>query len=240
MTDDGIIVDAFTELAPGYEETMDREIRSVWGLSYDQFVERLIEAASLDENEVNAVLDVATGTAFIPRKLAEKAGANSRIVGLDITQAMLEHGQKMVETAGSSSRIQLVCASAMAMPFAEGFFDVVICGLGTHHMDVPRMLSEMRRVTKTGGTLVIAEAGAAPLWRSFLGSALLRILLFIYRLRYMSAVRVQAEQEAFLNLHTAAEWRTMLSGFGFADIDVVEFRAHRPWYPCALVMKAVT
>jgi ubiquinone/menaquinone biosynthesis C-methylase UbiE len=98
MTDDGIIVEAFTELAPSYEETMDREIRSVWGLSYDQFVDRLIEAASINENEANAVLDVATGTAFIPRKLAEKAEANNRIVGLDITLAMLEHGRKMIET----------------------------------------------------------------------------------------------------------------------------------------------
>jgi ubiquinone/menaquinone biosynthesis C-methylase UbiE len=238
MTGDDIIVEAFTELAPRYQETMDQELRGFLGLGYEEFARRLIETVSIDE--VDAVLDVATGTAFIPRKLAETAGAGNRIVGLDITLAMLEHGRKMIETAGSSLRIQLVCASAMAMPLAAGIFDVVICGFGTHHMDVPQMISEVSRVLKTGGSLVIADVGASAFWRSFCGIALLRILLVIYRLRYMGSVRAQAEGEAFPNVRTAVEWRTMLSAFGFVDIDIVEFRARRRWYPCVLIIKAVT
>ena len=238
MTDDRIIVDAFTELAPRYQETMDQELRRFLGLGYEEFARRLIETVSI--NEADVVLDVATGTAFIPRKLAEKAGSSNHIVGLDITLAMLEHGRKMIETAGSSLRVQLVCASAMSMPFTGGIFDLVMCGFGTHHMDVPQMLSEVSRVLKTGGSLVIADVGASAFWRSFCGIALLRILLVIYRLRYMGSVRAQAEGEAFPNVRTAAEWRTMLSGLGFVDIDVVEFRARYRWYPGAFIIKAAT
>lgn len=236
MTGSDVIIEAFTELAPRYEEVVDRELREFWGLSYEQFVDRLVGMMPINEGDV--VLDVATGTALIPLRIADKVGVKGQVMGLDITPAMLKHGRKKVEAAGSSSCISLVCASAMATPFVEGTFDVVICALGMHHMDVPQMLSEMRRVLKKGGSLIMADVGASAFWRSFLGIALLKILLARYGLTHRSA-RGQAEIEAFPNVRTAGEWRTLLSGCGFTKIEIAEFRARRPWYPCALTMRAV-
>jgi len=236
MAGNDVIIEAFTELAPSYEETVDRELRQFWGLSYEEFVERLIEVAPINEGDV--VLDVATGTALIPPKLVDKVGASGRIVGLDITLAMLKHGRKNLEATGSSSGISLVCASAMAMPFVEGVFDAVICGLGMHHMDVPQLLSEMRRVLKTEGELIMADVGASAFWRSSWGITLLKILLIRYGLTRRSA-RAQAEVEAFPNIRTADEWCTILSGFGFTKIEITKSWARRPWYPCALIMRAV-
>jgi len=236
MAGSDVITEAFTELAPRYEEIMDRELNEFWGLSYSEFVDRLIETASIEEGDV--VLDVATGTAFIPLKLVGKVEARGRAVGLDITPAMLKHGRENVEATASSSCISLVCASAMAMPLVEGVFDVVICGLGTHHMDVPQMLSEMRRVLKVGGKLIMADASASVFWRSFWGIALLKILLLRYGLTHRSA-RTQAELEAFSNFRTTDEWHIILSDFGFTKIEITEFRARRPWYPCGVTMRAV-
>jgi ubiquinone/menaquinone biosynthesis C-methylase UbiE len=230
------VVKAFTELAPRYGETMDQELRRFWGLSYREFVDRLIETVSVGED--NIVLDVATGTAYIPLKLMDTVGGRGQIVGLDITPAMLKHGRENVEASESSSRIGLVCASAMEMPFIESFFDIAICGLGTHHMDVPRMLSEVRRVLKTGGKLVVADVGASAFWRSLWGIALLKILLIRYGLANRSA-RAQAEVEAFSNVRTASEWRTILSDFGFTKIEIAESPARRFWYPHALTIRAV-
>jgi ubiquinone/menaquinone biosynthesis C-methylase UbiE len=235
MTDNNV-VKAFTELAPRYEETMDRELEEFWGVGYREFVEQLIEIASIEEGDM--VLDVATGTAYIPLALVDEIGATSQVVGLDITLAMLERGRERIEDTGSSSCISLVCASAMHMPFVESVFDVAICGLGTHHMDVPRMLSEMRRLLKTGGKLVVADVGASAFWRSFWGTVLLKILLIRYGLVNRSA-RAQAEIDAFSNVRTASEWRALLSDFGFTKIEIVESPARRFWYPHALTMKAV-
>jgi ubiquinone/menaquinone biosynthesis C-methylase UbiE len=236
MAGNDVVIEAFTELAPRYEETMDYELRQFWGLSYEEFVDRLIEVAPV--NEGDAILNVATGTALIPLKLVDKVGTRGRVVGLDITPAMLKYGQKNVEATGSSSRISLVCASAMAMPFVEAVFDAAICGLGTHHMDVPQMLSEMRRVLKTGGKLIMADVGASAFWRSFWGMALLKILLTRYGLTRRSA-RAQAEVEAFPNVRTTDEWRTILADFGFTRIEITESPARRRWYPCALTIRAV-
>jgi ubiquinone/menaquinone biosynthesis C-methylase UbiE len=236
MGDSSVIIEAFTELAPRYEETMDRELGEFLGLGYREFVDRLIEAASIEEGDV--VLDVATGTALIPLRLADKVGARGRAVGLDITPAMLNHGRKNIEATGSSSCISLVCASGMAMPFVEGAFSVVMCGFGTHHMDVPQLLSEMRRVLKVRGKLIVAAAGVSSFWRSFLWIALLKVLLIGYGLTQKGA-RVQAEVEAIPNFRTADEWHTILSDSGFARIEMSKSRARRPWYPYALTVRAV-
>ena len=233
---DNIVIEAFTELAPRYQETVDRELRQFWGVGYEQFIDRLVGMIAINEGDI--VLDVATGTAVIPLKIADKLEAKTQIVGLDITLAMLQYGQKNVRAVELSSCISLVCASAMNMPFVKGSFDVVICGLGMHHMDVPQMLSEMRRVLRRGGRLILADVGASAFWRSFAGIALLRVLLARYGLTHRSA-RGRAEIEAFPNVRTADEWRTLLSNCGFAEIEIAEFRARRPWYPCGLIIRAV-
>jgi ubiquinone/menaquinone biosynthesis C-methylase UbiE len=237
MPQDEIVVEAFHELAPRYEETVDRELKEYWGLSYTQFVDRLVALASVQRGE--QVLDLATGTAAIPRRLVDRVGQDGRVVGLDITPAMLERGRESIEASTPSSRIRLVCASAMEIPFPDDSFDVVLCGLGTHHMHVPRMLFEVQRVLRTNGRMVMIDVGASAFWRSFLGALALRVLLVRYGLSRRDA-RAQAEVEAFRNVRTADEWKALLSKSGFSGIEVAESRALRPWYPSAVTMSAVS
>jgi ubiquinone/menaquinone biosynthesis C-methylase UbiE len=157
---------------------------------------------------------------------------------LDLTPEMLGQARAIVEAANLSSRISLVCASGMAMPLVTDTFDLVLCAFGTHHMDVPLMLSEMRRLLRPGGRLVLVEGGASLLWRSFWGRAVLEVLLFSLGLARRTA-RSQAERDAFSNIHTAAEWQAMLSNVGFTQVEIVEARARRRWYPNVLTMRAV-
>jgi ubiquinone/menaquinone biosynthesis C-methylase UbiE len=238
MASSDVVVEAFTELASSYEKTVDRELRQYWGLSYEQFVQQLVRMVPVNEGDL--VLDIATGTALIPLEISEKLGARGQAVGLDITPAMLQQAQKSIEVAGSPSNIRLICASALELPFLERTFDVVICGLGTHHMDVPKMLSEARRVLRRGGCLIMIDVGASAFWRSFWGRSLLKILLRIYKLSQRNSARSQAEEEAFENVRTADEWRMILSDLGFTHIEIEESRARHQWYPCALNIRATT
>ena len=105
-------------------------------------------------------------------------------------------------------------------------------------MDVPQLLFEIKRVLKGGGYMILADMGAPAHWRSWWGRVVMRIILAIFRLFWRSA-RAQAEAQAFDSIRTAAEWRTLLSNGGFSQVAVTEWPARRPWYPCALVMKAV-
>jgi ubiquinone/menaquinone biosynthesis C-methylase UbiE len=233
MSGDNTVLEAFTELAPRYEETMDRELRGFLGIGYQEFVDRLLEMAAVKEGET--VLDVATGTALLPRTVATRAS----VVGLDITPDMLVHGRTKIEASGAMSSIRLICASGMAMPFAAGLFDVVICGFGAHHMDVPTMLNQMKRVARPGGRLALNAAGAPPFWRSPWASPLLRVLVAGLSLIGQSA-RIQAELSALAHVLTATEWRGALSKAGFTQINIAESFARRRWYPRVLAITAQT
>ena len=231
-----VVHQAFTELAPGYEEAMDRELSGFLGQGYAEFVDTLLGSSAVEGGGL--ILDIATGTAVIPRRLADQVRAPASIVGLDITPAMLQQGQSRLESRDFSAVISLVCASGMQMPFPRGVFDLVICGFGTHHMEPSRMLSEMRRVLKVGGNLVLADVGLPGWWRAFWAEALLEGLLFAYRLVYRNA-RSQAEAAALANVRTAEEWHALLVKSGFIKVDIAESRTRRRWYPPALTMRAV-
>lgn len=157
MTSDNVIVQAFTEMAPQYEDTMNRELEQYWGISYHTFIERFLEQVPITAGD--AILDVATGTARIPRALRDRVGADGCIVGLDITPAMLARGRAHGVADGGRAAVHLVCGSALELPFGDATYDGVVCALGTHHMDVPRMVAEMRRVLRPAGGLLWLMSG---------------------------------------------------------------------------------
>lgn len=249
MEEQHTVIKAFSTLAPSYEQTVDHELRLFWGIGYRDFVARLLSWAEFDAAE--RVLDVATGSGLIPLTLAGRPRWQGRIVGLDITPSMLERGRQAL--AGQTSVIDLVCGSGMEMPFTPASFDLAICCLGTHHMDVPRLLAEMARVLRPGGRLVMADVCATMFWRSLLGRIMLRALLVFYSLSLrlqrqrgveaaglsMSRERAQAEIDSFANIRTIPEWRSLLAEMGFDQIETQEIGALRRIYPGGILVGAV-
>ncbi len=235
MTARDHVLEAFTELATSYSTTMDKELNQYWGISYPAFVDQLVKKAAVKPEE--KVLDIATGTAVIPIQLSSPGRRKEPVVGLDITPAMLYHGRQVIKGHRTANKIDLVCASAMDMPFASGLFDVIICALGTHHMNVPRMLSEAKRLLSPSGRLVISDVGATAFWRSVPGKLLIRILMLEYGLINHSA-RSQAELEAFHNVRTAKEWAALLNQFGYAKVRIEEIKPRYPWFPSGLTLEA--
>lgn len=229
------VKEAFTQLAPNYTRTMDQELYQFWGISYPKFVDRLMKTAAVMPWE--KVLDIATGTAVIPIKLIDGSLYQKRVTGLDITPAMMQQGLSAINNNGSKRPIDLVCASAMDMPFANEIFDVIICALGTHHMNVPRMLLEAKRLLTKKGRLIISDVGATPFWRSQAGKILLKLLMREYGIANQSA-RSQAELEAFQNVRTAKEWFSLLFGFGYGKIVIDEIKPRFPWFPSGLTLQA--
>lgn len=231
------IKEAFSELAPNYSATMDRELYQFWGIHYQEFVDKMVKIAAIMPGE--KVLDIATGTAVIPLRLKSVIDPQDQIVGLDITPAMLAEGRKAIDKSGPRPAINLVCASAMCMPFANKSFQVVICGLGTHHMDVPQMLTEARRILVDGGRLAISDVCATPFWRSPIGKITLWLLLQHYGITN-SAARSKAEIEAYKNVRTAQEWSEILKQFGFVKVEMEVVIPRYPWFPGGLTLTAET
>jgi demethylmenaquinone methyltransferase/2-methoxy-6-polyprenyl-1,4-benzoquinol methylase len=108
--------------------------------------------ASFRSNPPQQVLDVACGTGdFVIAVL--KASPASEVIGLDFSEEMLHLARKKVSNA------TFVQGDVTALPFDAGRFDAVTVGFGLRNfVDIPRALSEMARVLKPEGRLIILEA----------------------------------------------------------------------------------
>ena len=230
-----VVEQTFSEPTSSYVDSADHELKKYWNAGYKEFVSKLIASASIRPGEM--VLDVVTGTAVIPLEISGKTRSWDPIWGLEITPAMLKRGHKYIREKGRPFLITLVCATAVNMPFKDGALNVAVCGLGAQHLEVPRMLSEVKRVLAEGGRLVVTDIGASAFWRSRFGNLLLKLLLIRYGL-LQGISHAEAGVEVFRHGRTAEEWRDLLTEFGFVEIKVTEHRARRPWYPCAFTLTA--
>jgi len=237
MEDKENIIETFTELAPRYEEVVDSELNRFWGWSYTDFINQLIQMTPIPQR--GRMLDIATGTGVIPMKVATAGLGKSRIHGLDITMSMLTRAKKKLTERNIRNTVDLVCASGMDIPYANGSFDLVTCALATHHMDVNLLLSEMHRILADGGTLSIADVGGSNLWKSPVVKFFLRIFAFIYFLFKENINRAWAEADAVSNVRSKEEWFDLLVKIGYKEISITKLRSKHFWIPEPLVINAI-
>lgn len=110
----------------------------------------------LKDKHPRQVLDVATGTGdFAIEALSLQP---DRIIGVDISEGMLEVGRKKLRDRKLDDRIQLQAGDSEKLPFEDNFFDAVIVAFGVRNFEsLTAGLSEMFRVMKPGGMVVILE-----------------------------------------------------------------------------------
>ncbi len=118
-------------------------------LSYGQdrrWKRRLIDLAA--PRRGSRALDLATGTGDIAFGLAARG---ARVVGLDITQRMIE----LALAKRERGLVRFLVADMLALPFPPASFDIVTTGYGLRNVpDLPTAIDEIRRVLAPGGQLL--------------------------------------------------------------------------------------
>jgi len=166
------------------------------------------------------VLDIAAGTGDLTQALAQRVGPGGCVVHTDINAAMLSAGRDRLVDRGLS--LPTVLCDAESLPFADDSFDLVTVSFGLRNMThKERALTEMARVLRPGGRLVVLEFSrvAEPLrkpydWYSF--QVLPRLGRWVAgdgeSYRYLAeSIRVHPPQ---------AELKAMLKTVGFGHVDV--------------------
>ena len=106
--------------------------------------------------EGDRVLDIAGGTGDLAHAFARKVGTRGCVVHTDINEAMLRVGRDRLLDEGLV--LPSVICDAEALPFASEQFDLVSVAFGLRNMThKDRALSEMQRVLKPGGRLLVLE-----------------------------------------------------------------------------------
>lgn len=112
------------------------------------------------------VLDVAAGTAGVALQTAERTGA--RVVGVDLTEAMLRQGRRNIAEASQQGRVALVAGRAERLPFGDAVFDALTFTYLLRYVDDPAAtLVELARVVRPGGIVASLDFLAPPslFWR---------------------------------------------------------------------------
>ena len=97
-------------------------------------------------------LDVATGTGDLAIELARRVLPTGAVVGSDFSEGMLDRARD------KDARITWEWGDALGLPYADGEFAAATVGFGARNFaDLERGLSEMKRVVRPGGRVVILE-----------------------------------------------------------------------------------
>lgn len=106
------------------------------------------------------VLDVACGTGLITLAAARAVGPDGRVLGVDISDRMVERAARRANTLGLGARARFERMDGEALALPDASFDLALCGLGLMYLpDWDRGLREMRRVLRPGGRLAAAVWG---------------------------------------------------------------------------------
>jgi len=118
---------------------------------------RKMAIRELGDIDPKIILDVATGTADVAIMLT-RILKPAKIVGIDISDGMLQLGRKKIEHLGLGSTIELLNGDSEAIKFADSTFDAVTVAFGVRNFEnLEKGLAEIRRVLKPGGRLVVLE-----------------------------------------------------------------------------------
>ena len=144
----------FRDISPGYDRAntiLSAGVHHLW---------RRAAVRVSGAKKGDAVLDCATGTGDLAIAFKKRV-QDGRVVGTDFVPEMIELARK------KSPRIEFEVADVTQLPYANDTFDVASISFGIRNVGDPRKgISELARVVKPGGRVVVLEFGQ-PRGRAF-------------------------------------------------------------------------
>ena len=137
------VKDATSDLKESLSTIMDKGVQGA-----QNFFEK--------KDDVKEVLDVATGTGDLA--IAIQKGTGAKVVGLDLSQQMLNVGAVKIKKLNLDGRISLQKGDAEQLPFEDNRFDAVSVAFGVRNFEnLNKGLAELRRVVKKEKSVYILE-----------------------------------------------------------------------------------
>jgi ubiquinone/menaquinone biosynthesis C-methylase UbiE len=125
----------------------------------------------LSRDRVTRILDVGTASADLPREIAAIArarGASVDIIATDIHPQMRDIA---TQRCAQYPEITIGAADALALPFADNEFDIVLLSMTLHHFEDDDPVTAVREAARVGGIVIISELERA--WLNYAGARML-------------------------------------------------------------------
>lgn len=205
----------FNNIASDYDR-----LNHILSLNIDKGWRRKAVREIVDLASPIKVLDIACGTGDFTIAIAKKVAAGSKVIGVDISEGMMEIGKEKILKAGVDADMSM--ADCEALPYDQEAFDRISVGFGVRnfeHLDL--CLSEMCRVLKPGGKLVILEL-------SLPSNSFVRGCYMLYFSKVLPAIGgfLSGDRGAYEYLHTSVirfpspdKFIPMLKSAGFESVE---------------------
>lgn len=145
------VEEMFNSIAPAYD-FMNRAMT----LGIDRWWRR-VAVKMVKCSNPRRILDVATGTGDFAIGLYDKIHPQ-QVVGIDLSQGMLDVARRKVEKRGLQDAITLQQGDCLAMPLKDGEFDAVTVAFGVRNFEhLLQGYQQMHRVLAPGGMLCVVE-----------------------------------------------------------------------------------
>lgn len=208
----------FNSIASDYDR-----LNHILSLNIDKGWRRKAVKEIADKDSPVKVLDVACGTGDFTIEIAKKVSAGSEVIGVDISEGMMEIGKEKMLKAGVTA--EMTVADCESLPYDQNTFDRIAVGFGVRnfeHLDLG--LREMCRVLKPDGKLVILEL-SLPSNRFVRGC----YMLYFQKILPMVGGFLSGDRGAYEYLRTSVlrfpapdKFIEMLKSAGFEQVE------HRP------------
>lgn len=111
----------------------------------------------VNDIQPHSILDIATGTGDLAIMMARTTA--ERIVGLDLSEGMLQVGKEKVRALQLENKIEMLWGDSENLPFQDNTFDAITVSFGVRNFEnLEKGLSEILRVLKPNGIFVILES----------------------------------------------------------------------------------
>jgi demethylmenaquinone methyltransferase/2-methoxy-6-polyprenyl-1,4-benzoquinol methylase len=144
------VEDMFDNIAPKYDllnHALSMKIDVLWR-------NKLVRM--MKEDAPQEVLDVATGTGDLA--IAVEKGTSAKVVGLDLSQQMLNVGVIKIKKLKLDGKISMQKGDAENLPFEDNRFDAVSVAFGVRNFEnLTKGLAELKRVVKENKSVYILE-----------------------------------------------------------------------------------
>jgi ubiquinone/menaquinone biosynthesis C-methylase UbiE len=162
----------------GRIKQFEKAVYDDWAVSFDRSIwatwcRRWVESFAREVPERSAILDIGCGTGNALLILADRHP--TRLAGIDISPGAIAVAAARLAGLGADLRVQ---DAEVGLPWPDRSFDVATMTATVHHFPHPeKVVSEVSRVLKPGGRIVIAEP-----WFFFPVRPLQNLLLRVYPL----------------------------------------------------------
>jgi demethylmenaquinone methyltransferase/2-methoxy-6-polyprenyl-1,4-benzoquinol methylase len=213
----GLVHGVFSRVASRYDLMNDLMSGGVHRLWKDAMMDWLAPRPG------QRLLDVAGGTGDIAFRFLRRAEGSTAVV-CDLTQSMLDEGQRRAEAQALGPRVDWVAGDAMALPFPDASFDSYTIAFGIRNVTRPEAaLDEAFRVLVPGGRLMVLEF-------SQLSSPLLQRAYDLYSFNVIPAMGevVARDRESYQylveSIRRFPDRETFAGMVGAAGFDQVRYR----------------